>query len=90
MTPKRKQIRCRDHGRVEWLCDVICSKCERVYLGIDVDPAPELCPCSAQLLPPDGQPLKMGGKFSARPICRKCGVERIAARAAAAAPRGRN
>jgi hypothetical protein len=82
-TPRPKQIRCRDHGNVPWRFDVICCKCKRIYLGTDSDPAPETCFCGVQLLPPEGQPLRMGGKYSARPICRQCGVEHIAARATA-------
>lgn len=78
------KIPCFTHGKVPWHGDIICNKCDAVFMREgDVYPeAPEdgKCICGTVLFPDRNAAGEIQGTFSARVCCRTCAQQKKAAR----------
>ncbi len=77
-TRKRMKLRCLRHGKKPWRGDIICEKCQRVYLRADENvfpTAPEsgTCICGVRLFPVHDEDGKTtSAYFSGRAVCEHC------------------
>lgn len=72
-------IKCAEHGEVEWQGDVVCASCKQLYIceGVFEDPETGKMKRRYPEAPPKGmckcgKRLFGGTEFTMRPACRLC------------------